>query len=202
MTGPPLASPVLARTLRSPAAIFVALAAVLFTIVGLSAAHLPGTAVEVERFPETPAWAAAWSHWDSGWYRAIADEGYTYAGPGAQSSVAFFPAYPALMAVLGRVVGDLLVAGVLITFACGLGVSLLFHHWCRARLGGRAAWTAGATLAAYPFAYFLTGAVYADALFLVGALGAFILAERGSLWLAGLAGAVATAARPVGGAVV
>ena len=54
----------------------------------------------------------------------------------------------------------------------------------------------------YPYGYYLYGAVYGDALFLAAALGAFLLLERDHPVLAGLAGAVATAARPVGIAVV
>lgn len=49
----------------------------------------------------------------------------------------------------------------------------------------------------YPYAFYLYGAVYADALFVLAALGALLLLEADHVWLAGLAGAVATAARPV-----
>jgi hypothetical protein len=58
-----------------------------------------------------------------------------------------------------------------------------------------------ALLLLYPFAFYLFGVVYSDALFLVAALGAFLLLERDRPLLAGLFGAVATAARPVGVAV-
>ena len=61
--------------------------------------------------------------------------------------------------------------------------------------------TAVALLFLYPFSYFLFGAVYSDALFLLAAVGAFALLEDDRPVLAGLAGAVATAGRPVGIAV-
>ena len=64
-----------------------------------------------------------------------------------------------------------------------------------------AALTAIAVLVVYPYAFFLHGAVYSDGLFLVTAIGAFLLLERRMYWLAGVVGALATAGRPVGLAV-
>src|SRR5262249_9259059 len=64
---------------------------------------------------------------------------------------------------------------------------------------GRAAVLA---LLLFPFAFFLVGAVYADALFLAAAIRAFVAAERGRPWVAAALGATAAAARPVGIAVI
>ncbi len=150
-----------------------------------------------------PSWLDAYARWDSGWYHSIADRGYYYAGPDQQSSVAFFPAYPTAMRIVGTVLlGNLAVGGVLVTLACGIGVSLLFHRWVAVFLGPRTARLALALLLCYPFAFYLFGVVYSDALFLLAVLGAFSLLERDRPLLAGLAGIVATAARPVGIALV
>jgi hypothetical protein len=149
-----------------------------------------------------PGWLEAYGRFDSGWYRLIAHDGYSYGGPGRQSSVAFFPAYPTAMRVVGLVTGNVAVAGVLVTLACGVGIAVLFHGWVRAFLGARVARFSLALLLCYPFAFYLGGVVYSDALFLVAALVAFTLLERDHAVLAGLAGIVATAARPVGVAVV
>jgi len=81
-------------------------------------------------------------------------------------------------------------------------VAVLFRRWCDDRVDPTIARVATVTLLLYPYAYYLMGALYADALFLVATVGAFVLLERGNPVLAGLAGAVATAARPVGIAVV
>jgi hypothetical protein len=70
-----------------------------------------------------------------------------------------------------------------------------------ARLPRAGAVTAIAVLMLYPYAFFLYGAMYADSLFLLTAVGAFVLLERRLYWLAGLVGALATAGRPVGVAV-
>ena len=151
----------------------------------------------VHDFP-VPSLLDAYARYDSGWYHSIASRGYFYDGPDVQSSVAFFPAYPAVVRAVGFAVGNLVVAGVLVALACGLGVAVLFHRWVSAFLGERTATYALALLCCYPFAFYLFGVMYSDALFLLAVLGAFVLVERDRPLLAGLAGTVATAARPVG----
>lgn len=149
-----------------------------------------------------PSWLESYARYDSGWYRQIAAEGYSYAGPARQSSVAFFPAYPAAMRAVGFVVGSVALAGILVTLASGVGIAVLFHGWVRRFLGARTARFALALLLLYPFAFYLFGIVYSDALFLVAVLGAFTLLEDDRPVLAGLVGIVATAGRPVGVALV
>jgi hypothetical protein len=102
---------------------------------------------------------------------------------------------------VGYVVRNLVVAGILVTLASGLGVALLFHRWATGFLGERTARYALALLCCYPFAFYLFGVMYSDAFFLVAVLATFVLIERDKPLLAGLAGIVATAARPVGIAV-
>jgi hypothetical protein len=58
-----------------------------------------------------------------------------------------------------------------------------------------------ACFALYPYAWYLYGAGYGDALFLAFAIGAFLLLEDDHPALAGLAGAAAAATRPIGIAV-
>jgi hypothetical protein len=153
-------------------------------------------------FPDQP-WLDGWVRWDAGWYRLIATDGYPFYDPAAQSPVAFFPAYPLLMAIFGEVLDvHVYIAGIAITVVAGLGAVVLFHRWCLRHVGPTAALTALVLLVVYPYSYYVFGAVYADALFLVAILGAFLLAERDHPVLAGLVGAVATGARPVGGAVI
>ena len=147
-------------------------------------------------------WVDAFGWWDGWWYVGIARRGYWFFQPDKQSPVAFFPAYPLAMRYVGHVVGGPLVAGFLITVSCGLAVTVLFHRWCVEKLGTAKARLAVALLLLYPFAFYLMGAVYGDALFIVAALAAFLALEHDRPVLAGLAGVVATAARPVGAALV
>ncbi len=138
-----------------------------------------------------------WMHWDAGWYANVARHGYGYR-TGGQSSVAFFPLYPFLMRSVALATRDVLVAGVAVTLASGLGSVALFAHWLDGRVETRARALAVSLLLVFPYAYFLYGAVYSDALFLACALGAFVLLEDGRPWAAGVVGALATAARPIG----
>jgi len=83
-----------------------------------------------------------------------------------------------------------------------LGTAVVFRRWCRLRLNATSATVAVLAFLLYPYTYYLFGSVYADAVYLLFAIGAFLLAESDHMVLAGVAGAVATAARPVGGALV
>ena len=142
-----------------------------------------------------------WVRYDAGWYTMIAEHGYSYS-PGFQSPVAFFPVYPLLMRGWGAVLDNIPLAGITITLACGAAALVAFHRWCRDRLDPGPAATALLCLALYPYAYYLYGTVYGDALFLLCAVAAFLAFERDHLVLAGLAGALATGTRLVGVAVV
>jgi len=144
-----------------------------------------------------------WTSFDGGWYLSIAEQGYSFVSVDAQANVAFFPVYPLAMRWVGWALGGHpLVAGVLITLVAGAGSVALFARWCAGRLGSPAVRWAVVALVVYPYAWYLFGATYADAVFLVAALGAFTLLERGHPVWAGLVGAVATATRPVGLALV
>lgn len=139
-----------------------------------------------------------WLWWDGGWYLSIARNGYGYI-PHQQSSVAFFPSYPLAVRLLGALVpGGHAVAALAITAACGLAGLLLFQRWCERRMSAFAAHWAVVVLAVYPYAWFLYGAAYADALLLVATILAFLLIEADRPLAAGLVGIIATAARPTG----
>lgn len=138
-----------------------------------------------------------WFRWDSGWYALIATKGYGY-HPGHQSEVAFFPVYPMLVRAVSAVVGDVVVAGWLVTVTAGVATVLLFDQWLRGRVEPAARHLAVAALMLYPYALFLYGAIYSDAVFLALVIAAFLLIERERWLLAGTIGALATACRPVG----
>jgi hypothetical protein len=148
-------------------------------------------------------WVRSFTWWDGWWYSGIARRGYWSFSTYRQSPVAFFPAYPLLMRGIGSWTGQgPMVAGVGITVASGLGSAVLFHRWCSSRLQAGVARVCVLVLLLSPFAFYLMGTVYADALFLFLALGAFVALESERPWLAALAAAVATATRPVGPALI
>jgi hypothetical protein len=187
-----------------PVALFLAVAVVLYTIVAVVGDWVPQSERQdnVTTYYGGPQVLEGWLRFDAGWYRSIVDHGYFFEH-GRMSSVAFFPAYPLAMEALSDVFGgDPSAWGVALTFASGLAVAVLFHRWCRDLVGAAAAPVAVALVLLWPYGWYLFGAVYADALFLAAVLGAFTLLERDRVLLAALAGALATATRPVGAAVV
>ena len=152
------------------------------------------------RFAGDGFWGG-WVRFDGGWYVGIADSGYQHV-EGRQSSVAFFPGYPLLVRFVGRAIDNVALGGILVTIGCGFAAVCCYWRWCAARLPRAQAVGALAALALYPYAWYLYGAVYGDALFLLAAVGAFLLVERDQALLAGVVGAVATATRLVGIALV
>lgn len=145
--------------------------------------------------------AQAWVRWDSGWYGDIARSGYWYV-PGRQGPVAFFPGYPLVMRALMQLGMNRFVCGFLVTFLCGPLAIWLFVRWALTQADQRTAATAGFMLLLYPFALYLYGAVYSDALLLALVVGAFLCLERDHLIAATFLGILATATRPVAPAVV
>lgn len=186
-----------------PVGLFLAVSAVLVVVVWQTGVQLPrwrgagppGRNIPGGRLTE------GWVRWDAGWYLLIAQKGYSYV-PGSQSSVAFFPAYPLALKVVAGLIGSTFLAGMVVTWASGLGVAVLFWHWCRARLETRAAQAALVLLLVFPYAWFLHLSIYADALFILSVLASFTLLDHDHPVLAGMAAAVATGARPIGIAVV
>jgi hypothetical protein len=114
--------------------------------------------------------------WDSGWYGAIAKDGY-WVAPGQQSPVAFFPLYPLLMRAVAWLGVNRWVAGVLVSFSAGVAALLVFHRWL-SRVAPAEAATAWLVLVSYPYACYLYGVVYSDALFLLLVVSAFVALEE------------------------
>jgi hypothetical protein len=182
----------------SVVALYVALVAVAWLVVTISIDHFgliddppPGLVL-----PHQP-WLSGWARWDAGWYFEIVRNGYSYT-PGVQSTVAFFPGYPLLIWTVDLLPIGLYTAAVAVTLAAGLSAVVLFSRWCEQVRPHRSTLPAVAALLVSPFAFYLLGAVYSDAVFLAAAVGAFLLLERGRPGMAGLVGAIATLTRPVG----
>jgi Mannosyltransferase (PIG-V) len=136
-----------------------------------------------------------WARWDSVWFLRIAEHGY---GAAEEASAAFYPLYPLLVGVIGRVLlGHYVLAGVVVSLAATLGSLALLYRLAETKLGLEGARRAVLYLAVFPFAVFLQ-AVYSESLFLFLALGAFVLAERGSFLGAGVAAGLAWLTRPLG----
>jgi Mannosyltransferase (PIG-V) len=158
---------------------------------------------EPNRHPQADRWDSplihdlgsftdVWARWDSVFFVRIAEHGYDHA------SAAFYPLYPGLVAVLGRVFfGHYVLAGLVISLAAGLGAFLLLQRLASRQLGVNGAERAVVYLAIFPMALFLQ-AVYSESLYLLLVLAAFLAAERGSFRSAGLLCGLAILTRVTG----
>lgn len=136
------------------------------------------------------------SRWDTGFYLSIADEGYKYYGV-PLPSVAFFPLLPLLIRAGTWLVGDSLIAGLIITNTALLGATVLLYRlvdeeWGPA-IAGRTVWY----LLIFPTAFF-GSAIYSESLFLFCATGTLYLARKGYWESAALLGIGASLTRFVG----
>ncbi|MCO5321329.1 MAG: glycosyltransferase family 39 protein [Microthrixaceae bacterium] len=140
--------------------------------------------------------------WDGYFYLDIAENGYpdhvptTPTGETAQSSVSFFPLYPALIAAVDVVTpGSAVAAAILVTTVAAFVAMLLLRELVRSISGSAAAERAAIMFAVFPGA-FVFSLAYTEALVLAFSVGA-LLAVRRSHWLvAGILAALATATRP------
>jgi hypothetical protein len=137
------------------------------------------------------------ARYDSGWYYGIASNGYVYA-EGGRSNFAFFPLYPKLMGIGGRLLGgsqeDFYFAGIIVSWLSFALAMPLLYRLARLDLTREQAIRATAYAAVFPSAYFF-GVVYSESLFFVS-LVATVLALRSRMWLlAILTGAAMTATR-------
>ncbi|MEG3981043.1 mannosyltransferase family protein [Microcoleus sp. T3B2] len=141
------------------------------------------------------------SHWDGKWYTQIAHLGYSYANDGQQHSVAFYPLFPLLIRGLMTLGMRADAAGVLINSLAFLAALVLVYFWVEERYdAGAAKWTT-AVLAWCPFSLFCT-VMYTEGLFLFLTASALRAFERGEYIWAAFWGALTTATRGPGVALI
>jgi hypothetical protein len=144
------------------------------------------------------------ARWDTGWYLGIAIDGYNYVSdrPHDQQNIVFFPAFPILMRIAGRLLGGsspaFMLGGTLVSLVAFFGALVYLFRFARDVLDDDASvrWSLW-FLAAFPFALFF-GAIYTESVFLVGAVAVFYHFRRGELVRAGAWGLLVGLARPPG----
>ena len=141
------------------------------------------------------------SHWDGSFYTQIATLGYSYVNDGQPHSVAFFPLFPLLIRGLMALGMRADAAGVLINSSAFLAALVVVYFWVEERYdAGAAKWTV-AVLAWCPFSLFCTVA-YTEGSFLFVTTSALRAFERGEYMWAAFWGALTTATRGPGLALI
>ena len=144
---------------------------------------------------------SAFAAWDGEWYVRIVSEGYSY-HPNRASSVAFFPAYPGLGWLVGRLTGlppDR--ALLIVSHVCLAGAFVLTAAYVRRRFRHAPQQLTAYVLLAtgfFPTTFFFRMA-YSESLFLlVAVLALYGMEQKWPLLVIALVVGLATAARPVG----
>jgi len=144
------------------------------------------------------------ARWDTGWYLGIAIDGYSYLPdrPNDQQNIVFFPAFPLMMRVVGRLLGGsspaFVLAGTLVALGAFFGALIYLYRFARDVLEDEeAARWALWLIAGFPFALFFS-AVYTESVFLLAAVATFYHFRRGELVRAGAWGLLVGLSRPPG----
>ncbi len=137
------------------------------------------------------ALVAPGARWDAMWFLTIAEDGYD------EQRAAFFPLYPALVRVLGWLLGSPVVAGIALSLACFVAALVLLHLLVALDHGREVAALTVLLVAAVPGALWFS-AVYSEALFLLLSVGTLYAARTGRWAWAGAAGALAASTRSAG----
>ena len=131
---------------------------------------------------------------DAIWYHAVWESGYR--GPLAVNQAPFYPVYPALVRLVGIVLGNDLASLLISNLGFLLALSLIYQiatRYLTADTAVLSLWL----LALWPWSIFYSYP-YAESVELLLVAGAFLLMERGSWLWAGLVAAFAGASRPSG----
>lgn len=164
--------------------------------------------------PKQPAWRVSdneflnlQGRWDAGWYYGIATEGYYFsygmAERGEQQNIVFFPAYPLLMGLAGRLLGGtppamMFIGGTLVSLAA-FTLALVYLFRFARDLAGDEDHASGTVwlIATYPFAVWF-GATYTESLFLLGAVASLYHFQKGEIGKGGAWGMLVGFTRPNG----
>lgn len=161
---------------------FLATRALLFVFARWSLSAFPLRGAPWRVFPDSPL-LDGWVRWDSGWYVTIAREGYRAAPNGGESTLGFFPLYPAASALAALPLRPLLptdealsLGALLVSNGCLLAALAGLRRLAARRLEPAAVDRALWLLCLFPFSFFLSAA-YSESLFLALSVGAFVAAD-------------------------
>ncbi len=143
-------------------------------------------------------WLDIWGVWDTGWYLTIAKEGYLSSfNATVQSEWAFFPLYPWLMRLFGKITGNPYVAGIIISNICLILAAIYLYKLVSLDSDKQTSLKSVKYLFIFPTAFILSG-VFTESLFLVLAIMCFYYARKSDWIKAGISGLFLSATRSLG----
>jgi hypothetical protein len=138
-----------------------------------------------------------WTRFDAGWYVRVAKFGYKNIPTKNGQDTNFFPMYPLIIREVGKVLGNVYLAGILVSNICFLIALIGLYILGKERYGPEVAARTVYLLAFNPFSFFFSAA-YTESLFLCFVVLSFLFCEREQFFLAGLFAAGAGATRNIG----
>jgi hypothetical protein len=144
-----------------------------------------------------------WVVWDAGHYLRLAKVGYRPRGLRGDDPlfIVFFPGYPAAVHIAALALRNVVLSGLFVSFVASVGAGWLLYRLVLLDADHDEAWRAVVLMFTFPTALFLA-APYSEALFLFAVLAAVYAARTNRFMRTGLAGALATATRLAGVALV
>lgn len=139
--------------------------------------------------------------WDSIHYRAIATTGYEYANDSKGHNLAFFPLFPLIIKGLISLGLPFDVAGTLLNNLAFLAAVYFLYFWSKKQYGQAPARWATLVLAWFPSALF-TSVIYTEGLYLLLSTAAIQAFDQHQYRWTAFWGAMATATRPTGIALI
>lgn len=142
--------------------------------------------------------SALWYTWDAQHYVELAQYGYTSSTEDERNlQIVFFPLYPYAIRLVAFIVGDYILAGLIVSNLAFAGAVIYLFKLVRLEYDEEDAFRAGIYMSIFPTAYFLH-AVYTESLFIFLSIACFYYARKGKWGLAGAAGMLAAATRITG----
>lgn len=147
-------------------------------------------------------WLDVWGVWDTFWYVDIATRGYSTAPPPIaglehQANYPFFPLYPILMKVLGTLIGDNFIAGIILSNIFMIAACIFIYKLVKLNSDEDTALRSIKYLFLFPTAFILSG-VFTEPLFLALTIICFYYAKKDKWHIVGIMGFLVSLTRPNG----
>jgi hypothetical protein len=135
-----------------------------------------------------------WQRFDSIWYTKIATQGYAQ----GDGTTVFFPLYPLLMRLVGKVLsGNYLLGGIIVSNIAYFLALVYLYKLSQLEFDSQAAVRTVVYLSVFPTAFFFLG-VYTESPFLLFAVSAFYYARKGNWLAASIMGLLAALTKQLG----
>lgn len=178
--------------------LFIVWRVTLFIVAFASPSIIPDFGARFPYFEERlissqlPHFIWSFGNFDGVHYLGIAKDAYAY-----NFTQVFFPFYPVLVWLLNLLIGNLLIAALLISNVAFLLGLIIFYKLISSVYSEKIAMWSTVFVLAFPTSFYF-GAVYTEGIFFLMVVAAFYLAEKNRMLASSIVGSFASATRLVG----